>query len=308
MSAPTKPTRLLTALAALLMASCDQELPGDEICRDIGYAIANKWFECTGDVEASNARYEQFIDTHSCKISELPSEDQLLNDRISTPPRDSVGDPYQCSAAILQFTCEKALAIGEDSDQWLSASAQCNAAYSPSGTNPAGGAGGAGGESGASGEAGAAGAAGDAGAAGSGGGPVLDLTIQGEVDGQSFQGICVLQDNVNLSFLCRDSSETGSFVTFKNLTTGAYQGIAAMDPIVRIDPLKSNQFHPTLSPSDQDDGSFLNLTVTDVQPAGTPDRQVSISVDMLVKRISTPTLTITLKGTATGVPCASSCP
>lgn len=289
---------LLLAVGALSLASCDQELPGDEICRDIGYAIANKSFECDGDADLANKRYEDFTSRYTCKIKDIPGEDQLLDDRISEPPRDSVGDPYKCSAAILQFTCDKVAQIGEDYDQWLSASSFCGAAYDPIGTSSGGGSGG-------SGQGGDAGQGGSAGEAGSGGVTEVNLTVEGSINGQNFLAQCQLSPNVNLSFSCMDSSSTGFFFTIKTLTSGHSGDFSSFDALYRVEPLQNNQFQPMPAASDSISQIFCN---TDVTEGPDPNKQVSLTLDALISRQGPVPFSMTLKGFASNVPCEASCP
>lgn len=123
--------RALCVFASVLaMCGCaDELLPGDEGCRDVGYAISNKVYECGGDIERSNAAYEDFTRRHTCKITEIPSEAQLLDERIDDDPSDTVSKPYACSAAILRFTCAQADDFGADYDLWLANAERCTEVY-----------------------------------------------------------------------------------------------------------------------------------------------------------------------------------
>ena len=297
------PLSLPLAAGLLALASCDQALPGDEVCRDIGYAIASKYFECTGDADAANERYERLADGYTCKIKELPSEEQLSGDAISDPPRDSVADPYQCSAAILRLSCDQVARIGDDFDQWLSASGACGLAYDPIGTSGSGGQGGAAGEAGAGGAGGEAGAAGEAGAGGAT--MEVNLSVQGSINGQSFLVQCQHSPNQFLTFSCMDSTFTGFFFTIKEQKPGYTEGFVAFDALYRLEPIENNQFQPGLAATD----SISQLSCTTGVSAG-PDasKNVSITLDALVAREGPVPFSMTLKGFATNVPCGDACP
>lgn len=120
-------------LCTLVCLSCFEDLPGDEVCRDVGYSIANKTLECTDDVSLSNERYENFMKQYHCLVSDLPSDEALLDGVISDPPRDLVGEQYECASGILNLTCAQIGAFGEDYSKWLvSASPHCAEVYSVS--------------------------------------------------------------------------------------------------------------------------------------------------------------------------------
>ena len=44
----------LSFAALLATYGCDTTLPGDEVCRDVGYSISAKVYECTNDVDVAN--------------------------------------------------------------------------------------------------------------------------------------------------------------------------------------------------------------------------------------------------------------
>lgn len=297
------------ALGTIILASCDELLPADEICRDIGYAIANKSFECNGDVDASNKKYEDFMAKHTCKIKDFPSEGQLLDDRISTPPRDSVGDPYKCSASILQFSCDKVSQIGDDSDQWLSASPYCLAVYDPVGTgNGNAGTGGAGGNTevgGAGGDTGGVG--GEAGAAGTTNNePVLDLYLDGTIqpDGvdQDVKIVhlpCTITSDPYIAFLCKDSNGNGLLFTIKKLATG-YTEKELFDENYAANPYWNDV--ASVTPM----GLPRSCTTTIVDGPNEKNR-VNIALDARITGTSPTPFSFTLKGNATNVFCGNSC-
>jgi len=108
-------TLLTGGVAFLALHGCDSQLPGDEACRDVGYSIANKVFECTGEVDKANDAYERFMDGHTCLLKEegTPSATQ-----------------FKCSQKILLLTCDQVAAYGDDYDRWMgNAAAECSEVY-----------------------------------------------------------------------------------------------------------------------------------------------------------------------------------
>lgn len=106
---------LVGSAAFLALHGCSAQLPGDEACRDVGYSIANKVFECTGDVGKANEAYERFMDGHTCLLKEegTPSATQ-----------------FKCSEEILLLTCDQVAAYGDNYDRWMAnAAAECGEVY-----------------------------------------------------------------------------------------------------------------------------------------------------------------------------------
>lgn len=73
--------------------------------------MAARTFDCTGDGDRANARYERFEREYRCKPVNVQS--------------DPVTDYYHCSLAIGSMSCEQAEEAGDDLDAWFTVSAAC---------------------------------------------------------------------------------------------------------------------------------------------------------------------------------------
>ncbi|MCA9493654.1 MAG: hypothetical protein KC621_27165 [Myxococcales bacterium] len=115
--------------ATLLGCPSLKALPKDSPCVEAGYAIAHRTFECTGDGDLANARFEKFRDRYQC--IELP--DWFVDTGVVTkyiqatdtgvflnPP-----DYYHCALAIDQLACELVFEYGDDIARYLNSSDAC---------------------------------------------------------------------------------------------------------------------------------------------------------------------------------------
>lgn len=97
-------------LALLALVGCGwRPLPEDQVCREVGYAIAARTKGCSGDEELAFARWEQFQDAYACLPIDERDAPQLLN----------------CAATIRKLSCERAEANGDDLALWLETSPAC---------------------------------------------------------------------------------------------------------------------------------------------------------------------------------------
>lgn len=132
-----------------------QEFPLDQVCRDVGYAIAARSLDCTSDPDLAQRRYDQFKGQYRCLVTDLR--------------RDPIDVYYHCTSQISGMSCEQVQAFGDDIRQYLHLSPTC--AQFLEGPGLSSEAGGSAGSSGASGQSGEGGAGGDPGASGAGGAP-----------------------------------------------------------------------------------------------------------------------------------------
>ena len=128
--------------ALLAPLACDSvtDMDAAEPCRQAGFSIAARTEACTKDASLANRRYEALRDRYRCAI-QTPTEADFL-----------------CSRALLETSCEKVLAYGDDHAAWLGQSLRCLQILVPVVGGAAGGAG-----------SGGSGAGGDAGQGGAGG-------------------------------------------------------------------------------------------------------------------------------------------
>lgn len=113
-------------IALLLLAGCTNLEPvsGTLPCEEVGYAISRRTYECTGDTELANARYEAFVDTYTCRSIdwELGKQDTDLPNTVG--PKGQL-DYFHCAFAVGELACELVEAYGDDLDLWLDSSEAC---------------------------------------------------------------------------------------------------------------------------------------------------------------------------------------
>lgn len=98
----------------LLLAGCPTEIASDDICKEVGYAIAGRTQECTGDVALAEARYEAFSADYTCVADDGRDTALYLTE-----------DLYACPLAIRNLACELVDSYGDDTEAWLRASPFC---------------------------------------------------------------------------------------------------------------------------------------------------------------------------------------
>ena len=113
-------------LAALALGGCQliEPMPGDQPCKEVGWAIAARTHACTGDVELANARYEDFSDQNDCV--EWTADDERLG---AVPPEDL----FSCAFTIRNLPCETVTELGDDLDAWLALDEGCAYVVQPAG-------------------------------------------------------------------------------------------------------------------------------------------------------------------------------
>lgn len=281
MTRPLAPRRLLGLAALVVIASslgstvgvgCTTPLPGDDVCQDVGYSISNKVFECNGDVAASNDAYERFMAAHPCKISDLPTEDEILEGRISDPPYDVVGQRYECSAAILRLTCEQAAAVGGDYDTFLAASGACDRIFARTGTGtlpsapvgPGGGNGGAGG-------------------AAPKGPSVASMTLDVTWENTSFVGACTPQAE-GFVYACgvpNGERRAQVTITLENFRQGNLQGpILLQGTVSLLLQLDGTSGSFTYDPQAHPDDRPFSWSLKDDDPADKTFRSFTVNLEM----------------------------
>lgn len=131
--------RKLVVLASVGGAGCAslQALPKDSPCVEAGYAIARRTFECTGDGDLANARFESFQARYACIA--LPSwfVDTGVVTQVLEPAESGLyldpPDYYHCALAIGQLPCELVLDYGDDLASYLDSSNACAYVVRPKG-------------------------------------------------------------------------------------------------------------------------------------------------------------------------------
>jgi hypothetical protein len=106
----------------LLLAACTTSLEDDDLCKEVGYAIAGRTQECTGDADAAQSRFEALDADYSC-VAHDPTD-------TADAPGDTgrfiqTQDLYACPLAIRNLPCELVDDYADDLDRWLTASPIC---------------------------------------------------------------------------------------------------------------------------------------------------------------------------------------
>jgi hypothetical protein len=109
------------AVVALGLGGCRRSLPEDALCKEVGYAIAGRTVQCTGDEALGNARFAAFEDDYTC--IDVPVENLTQDTAAPVAPQNL----YHCPLAIRNLPCELVLDYGDDLDRWLTASPVCAA-------------------------------------------------------------------------------------------------------------------------------------------------------------------------------------
>lgn len=107
--------RLLPAVAAV---ACAHDLPAEQPCTEVGFAIAARYEQCTGDTDGALALYEAFEADVTCLADTFP---------LRGP--DGEPDPvaYECALVTRNLACELVEQYGQDLSLWLSSSPVCGA-------------------------------------------------------------------------------------------------------------------------------------------------------------------------------------
>lgn len=104
--------------AILSLGGCKliEPMPSDQPCKEVGWAIASRTHDCTGDVALANDRYEAFRDAAEC--IEWEADDPAL---------DAVGaeDLFSCAFTIRNLPCETIDELGDDLGAWLEVDEAC---------------------------------------------------------------------------------------------------------------------------------------------------------------------------------------
>ena len=116
----------MMVLLGVLGLGCAWLVPvdGDSPCREAGYAIARRTFECTADADLANARYDLFLAETEC----IPLTYDEQGNVTSGPGAGSgvkAEDTYHCAFLLGELACEVVEALGDDIDAWLASSDAC---------------------------------------------------------------------------------------------------------------------------------------------------------------------------------------
>lgn len=101
-----------------LLAGCGvAELPVEQPCVEVGYAIAARYEQCTGDAVGAIELFEEFQARAECRVEDFPL-------------RDEHGEPspvaYECALVTRNLACELAESYAEDLSAWLGSSPVCD--------------------------------------------------------------------------------------------------------------------------------------------------------------------------------------
>lgn len=98
---------------------CTQALEPDHLCREVGYAIAGRTVQCTGESSLAEARFDALLAGYTCR----PVSGESFGE--DTAGRVAPQELFHCPLAIRNLPCEKVDEYGDDLDRWLEASPAC---------------------------------------------------------------------------------------------------------------------------------------------------------------------------------------
>lgn len=106
----------VAACAGLVGCTLVEPMPGDQPCKEVGWAIASRTHDCTGDVALANDRHAAFDDRAEC--IEWEADDPAL---------DEIGaeDLFSCAFTLRNLPCETIEALGDDFEAWLETDEAC---------------------------------------------------------------------------------------------------------------------------------------------------------------------------------------
>lgn len=108
----------MRAAFVLLLVGCAHDLPDEQACLEVGWAIAARTSECEGDAELGAERFEAFEAAYTCQASSDPAVDLELA-------------LYECPLVLRNLACELVVTYGDDLTAWLSSSPACAALLEP---------------------------------------------------------------------------------------------------------------------------------------------------------------------------------
>lgn len=107
----------IVSIFFLVFSACATTMEPDDFCQEVGYAIAGRTQDCTGDGELAEARYAAFEENYTC---------------VEVDPSDTAGvsgvrpeDLFACPLAIRNLACELVESHGDNLDAWLATSPTC---------------------------------------------------------------------------------------------------------------------------------------------------------------------------------------
>lgn len=112
------PLLRLSLLAAATGCINLKQMPPDQPCKEAGFSIASRIFDCTSDGELANATYERFEEEYACILWDLDEEPDPYGSNVEK-------DLFHCSLVIGAMECDQVLACGDDLDCFLATSPTC---------------------------------------------------------------------------------------------------------------------------------------------------------------------------------------
>ncbi len=98
------------------LTACARDLPDDQACTEVGYSIAARAEQCTGDAALGESLYEAYEAQTTCALDAIPADSPLANDQLLT---------YECALVTRNLACELASEYGDDLAAWLGSSPSC---------------------------------------------------------------------------------------------------------------------------------------------------------------------------------------
>lgn len=100
-------------LSLLLSCAAIHPISGEDVCNEVGFTLAKRTLDCTGDADRANEAYERFTREMTCDVGD--------------PYRAPMDRYLQCPALVGELACADIEAHGDDLVALLSlASPQCS--------------------------------------------------------------------------------------------------------------------------------------------------------------------------------------
>ncbi len=109
---------MIRALLFTAAAGCAHQLPSDQACLEVGYAIGSRSEACGLDQKLATERIATFEERYACTIP----EDVTLEEESPL---------YECALVTRNLACELVVEYGDDFDRWLASSSACPVILEP---------------------------------------------------------------------------------------------------------------------------------------------------------------------------------
>lgn len=102
---------IVLVVAALAATSCvASDIAPTEICDEVGFALSNRAFACTGDAQVGNAVFHEFEATYDCRVTGWAGDEVTRTYQLTGGGTQDVEAAYLCPQTIRMVACSAAKA------------------------------------------------------------------------------------------------------------------------------------------------------------------------------------------------------